>query len=240
MRLVVFGDSFVSHEFKFREDDDSPQLWTERLAHKLNLPLVVHALGGTNLNWSLLNFMKYLKSDYREDDIIIFIVTNGSRLPYVHEDFPPKNSMIGHFAVQFGNKDRVTDELGTGIVAWAKYYNVEIHHAHTMLLRQTLQSLPNSKLLLSAFPDSMSHNLPLACDFHVGGTPLMGIGQAEIADANGKFVPIPGSMRGRQDPRPNHLCEENHEILATDLYKILMKEKPAVLDGNDYRRYGDA
>ena len=93
-RLIIFGDSFVTLE---RRKDFSFPFWTEQLAEKLGLSLVVHGKGGTNLNWSLINYYNYIKNDYNKEDIIIFVVTSGSRLPYVHQDFDAADGVSSQF-----------------------------------------------------------------------------------------------------------------------------------------------
>lgn len=216
MSLIVFGDSFVSHE---RKKDFSFPFWTEQLAEKLDVSLVVHGKGGTNLNWSLLNYHNYIKNDYNEEDIILFVVTSGSRLPYVHPDFNTLNA--------FNWQTQEDQELLTAGRMWVKFYNEEIHQAHTYLLRQALENLPNTTMMLSGFRDSTENNRD-SFSIHVGGAPLIEISLNEIS--------LVGKERDRNrvDPRANHFHELNHRILADDLYSMLTDKKDWYIDKTEY------
>ena len=236
-RLIIFGDSFVTLE---RRKDFSFPFWTEQLAEKLGLSLVVHGKGGTNLNWSLINYYNYIKNDYNKEDIIIFVVTSGSRLPYVHQDFDPADGVSSQFLTLGSpwkwNTKNFENELDAAKQVWVRFYNEEIHHAQVTILRQALESLPNKKLVLSAFPDSHEHKLAGYCDFHVRGPALMGISFYEMGIKPGETVKASGMDSMRPDPRPNHLSEQNHKILAEDLYDMLMGKKSLDINNNDYKK----
>ena len=133
------------------------------------------------------------------------------------------------------------DQLGDyrgGFIAKVKFYNEEIHHAQVTILRQSLESLPNKKLILSAFPDSQEHKLAGYCDFHVTGSALMGISLHEMGISFGENFKPPRQSTPSigPDPRPNHLSEQNHKILAEDLYDMLMGKKSLDINNNDYKK----
>ena len=88
-RLVVFGDSFFQHSKGSIHNSYIPNQglsWTGLLADNLNMSLLNYANAGTSLNYSVQMLFHYMETEYDENDIIIFGVTNGSRVPNLLDD----------------------------------------------------------------------------------------------------------------------------------------------------------
>lgn len=78
-KLVVFGDSYVRYDWVSRETDYMS--WPWYLAELLNIPVFNFGVSGSGLNYSMLEFNRYLNSEnYDPEDIIIMALTNEQRL----------------------------------------------------------------------------------------------------------------------------------------------------------------
>ena len=86
-RIIIFGDSFA-------QDWDFEWTWTNLLAKKLNAQQINYAIGGSSIEYAMYQFVDYLKNNYKDDDKIVFVVTNPARSPIVHPNYEPTSSAL--------------------------------------------------------------------------------------------------------------------------------------------------
>ena len=87
MKLAVFGDSFAAIKIGQEGTTKEKYHWPNIVAKMLNIDKHDNfALGGTSIDWSYMNFMKY----HKNYDILIFVVTADSRSSIITE-YPVNN-----------------------------------------------------------------------------------------------------------------------------------------------------
>lgn len=225
-RIVVFGDSYATAHNSFQEKTEN--CWTNIISKKYNSQIEYYSENGSSLDYTAVKFYEYLDSQYREDDIIIVVLTSMNRLPIVHKNFDPKWSAITKFAIEsqefasfMCNKNpyfsHYLEKISPYVDVWDSYFNPEVYKSLCFLLSKTIETLPNKKIILSAFPESDI----LISDHSITCKPsgfLKKITENEFIDNapywDGIGVPKP-------DSRVNHISEVNHNILAEYAYRFL-------------------
>lgn len=215
-RLVIFGDSFAAE----RPDSEA---WPKLLAEKYGVPAKYYSFPATNIEYTSIKLFQYLETDYKEDDIIVLVLTSSARAPIVHDDYYPSWAPMYKFSLldpdfleNLGNK-HVTQHMNEHkqyYETWQRYFNPLIHQSTCYFITKTVNSLPNKKLVLSGFSDSDPKITKTAIDCHPGGN-LFDISCLEYEDN----YTVEG-FRGR-DKRANHLSPENHYIMLDYVYSCL-------------------
>lgn len=215
-KLIVFGDSYCANTIP------SDQYWWKIVADTLNVEVVNYAVSGSSLNYSISKYYEYLNSNYYVNDTILFVCTSGLRSPLVHQFFPPNLSALAELFYKINFDISLIDnrfpeklirhfrENSKFYETWFEFYDEKNHLALVNLLRESLANLPNKKILLSGFDDSLSDRFARSHDFHLGGC-LFDISKAEYV-SDQAYVASRTAMV--PDSRPNHLSADNHIILA--------------------------
>ena len=125
MKIVIFGDSFANYD----HCPNATLNWSHSLGQVLGLKVVNKGLSGTAINWSLNEFLKYVKSrEYELDDIIIFVTSEDRRV--WTKDMPPENSSFFHFSEDMIKRDAKWFEKNVEHLIWAyeNLYHPSINH----------------------------------------------------------------------------------------------------------------
>lgn len=102
-KLVCFGDSFIDSTKKFLYPVATI------LKNKLNLPLINYGVSGSGIQYSLIKFLEYTRSDlYDKDDIIIFVVSNRNRFYNQKLDIHVSGAGYISFVID-GSKDQLAN-----------------------------------------------------------------------------------------------------------------------------------
>ena len=154
MKLVLFGDSFVSMHL------DEKYSWPFLLAHNLNIStdnILNFGKPGTGLDWSICQFISYLNSnDYNENNIIIFVVTNHSRPPIMKNE---NQSMSAGFNSYY---PKIKKGMPNNVKQYYKNYDAfyrtwfdlqtdDMKYKDRWLLTLALKQLPNFTIIMSGF-----------------------------------------------------------------------------------------
>jgi hypothetical protein len=226
-RLVVFGDSFA---------DERPQeiAWPKLLSSKYGVPVKYYSLAATNLEYTSTKLFDYLENDYQETDIIVVILTSCHRAPIVHDDYYPAWSTLYKFII---TDDKLLEKLNNPYLSehiqehesyyrtWLRFFNPKIHKSMCYFIARTVNSLPNKKLVLSAFEDSDPVNDTNRCECHPIGNLLTVSENEHVSRKSGEY--FKGKLKsktgktGSWDARPNHLHDDNHYILTDYMYDCL-------------------
>lgn len=226
-RLVVFGDSFADERVQ-------EITWPKLLSSKFGVPAKYYSLAATNLEYTSTKLFDYLENDYQETDIIVVILTSCYRAPIVHDAYYPSWSTLYKFIV---GDDKLLEKLDNPYVTehfkeheeyyktWLKFFNPAIHKSQCYFIAKAVNSLPNKKLVLSAFEDSDPTNDNNRSECHPCGNLMVASENEHISRKNGEY--FKGKMKSKTgktgiwDARPNHFHEDNHYILTNYMYECL-------------------
>lgn len=215
-RLVYFGDSFIMKR-------PEPHAWPRLLGQKYGVETVYHALSATPIEFTSTKFHEYLQNDYREDDILVVVLTSSGRAPIVHKNyFHAWSAMYKFCLLEPDLLEKIGDEHLINHMnahkqyyeTWLEYFNPMIHQATCHLIARTVNSLPNKKLVLSGFKDSDPKIIGTSVECHPGGN-LFDLSCLEYDDDYNLE-----SFRGF-DVRANHFSPENHTVMLDYVYSCL-------------------
>lgn len=86
-RIVIFGDSYCATDSRLRET------WPRMIANTYRYEVVNFAVHGSSTEYSLRNFIDFIKNgSLRPDDIIIFQTSTLGRLDFSYQDSHPKTA----------------------------------------------------------------------------------------------------------------------------------------------------
>ena len=213
--LHIFGDSFTE---PFEED----WVWTKQLATKLKVEaLRNHSCIGVSNDWIFSNIRTaILEQRLRKDDIAVVVITS----PYRYWFFKDKPELSNYMIT---NWDEFATETDKSIVDAIKGYvnhiqRDELDQIRTEFqvgwLKQMRNQIGFDLLLIPGFA--------ITIDF--SGIPEV-LGDLTGSVSNAEFAsPADDTMWYRQgiDTRYNHLCKDNHEILAGKCVKSLLTKEP--------------
>lgn len=224
-RLVIFGDSFAAER-------PEPHAWPKLLASKYEVPVKYYSFPATNIEFTSTKLYEYLETDYRDDDIIVLVLTSSARAPIVHDEYYPSWSPIYKFMlydpdlISKMNMPALSKHMEEHLPyyeTWQRFFNPAIHRSICYMIERTIASLPNKKLILSGFEDSDSQNQIVKMSCHPEGN-LFAVSEQEYIHKVGIE-----SFRGK-DFRANHLSSDNHIILANYIYNCLEVEYTSLSD----------
>jgi len=242
MKLVLFGDSFVSIHL------DETYSWPFLLAHNLNISkddILNFGKPGTGLDWSICQFISYLNSnDYNENDIVIFVVTNHGRPPIIENE---NQSM----SAGFGAYNNDIENIPTNVKQYYKKYdafyrtwfdlqNDDMKYKDRWLLALALKQLPNFTILMSGFkdivlPSQANHILLQNSDnFLKIESDLISISKNEMM--NKKLGLRDFYNYFDYEPRTCHMSNSNNIVLADQLSKCIIYRNSSYFDKNSYHK----
>lgn len=238
MRLVLFGDSFID-PFNHPSMDS----WMHIVARSMGIPSHIphfdltqhsryrnlpigesidfgqiksYSLQGSSIEYSQAQLMHYLRHDYSDQDVIIFGITDTSRLPFINQEFNEDHG-FGYAFVRDKNYNH-----------WLYYTTNEEKSLKTSMISYILNTLPNKKILIDCFENTRYDH-----SFHIKGN-LYDISNYELG----------GDMLNRvmaeeyEDTRSNHFEPDNHSILAQKLIRFLDGDHTVdLLSLKDYQRH---
>lgn len=246
--LIIFGDSFADKAKSCNEEWYIPGLpeflhdfktWQILVAQNINCKkLINYARGGSSLFFSMQSLIHYMRTEYQPNDTIIFVATSGDRLPFLWGDH--KDAEAGWHATLLhylsGNVDKSWPQYSfynknNKEVKWI-HENFNTDENHIMFLeyiKSHLKSLSNNTLLINAFEDVFSSpNEPIfdTIGFKRG---LMYISEKELICKNDPWLYL-----SKGDWRPNHLLQENHKVLSSQINKYFKFKDKNVFKQNEF------
>jgi len=220
--LWIFGDSF-SVPGKVEDSDDLiAWQWGLNLANKLHMVANFIAEYGVSNEWIILQLNSYLK-EFKPGDKIIVQTTQANRFPFL-DDTPSLSNMQG--VEQSSIKGLLTKEQYKAISLYYKHIQTDEkdqlrHEANISFLNTMKWLLSQNNIELVIIPGFA----------HPKVVPLPGpqiIGTLQTISKNEFITNKAGEKwyaRGYPDTRLNHICKDNHEILADRLYEYLKNKR---------------
>jgi len=219
LKILVYGDSFAAPGFT-----ESQPGWTELLARKLNVSILNRAVNGGSTEKAMINFAEDIKScTVKDDDIIVFVKSTIGRLHFLFQNEQPETaSMILHphtiddniypwyrknsklFRWYIENRDIRVSQLA--------------HESCIHVLMNYARAKPKSKVLFLHNHRDHGFNIPKpepTSNFLEPDTCIHAISCNEWQGNIDYWQFVKNTI---SDPRQNHLCIENLEILS-DLAK---------------------
>ena len=233
-KIVAFGDSYA---FSARCESGWKRGWISEIGRILSMPVKNYGENGTSINFSIHNFMNYIKtSDYDESDVFIFVLTEQSRIFSV--DMP--NFMFGsglHKELSGLRKANPQD------VKWA-YENYENWLWARELADTNFDSIKTIALLKSFAKSNQSNLVILVNAFSSNLSNLNYFSKISSNTENFIFViyalsdisrlEFHGDGHNRiiheSDIRVNHLCKENNKILTEMIANVITSRNIAEYD----------
>jgi hypothetical protein len=233
-KLVVFGDSFFSCE--------GPNSITELLSSSLKVPMKNTARSGSAIQYSVVEFLKYVESkDYHKDDTILFGLTSPERI-YTY-DIPNlsfgvcavKGSGYSNEGFEPSHRRWLDENLLHCVWAAEKIYHPDINTEtiRTLLfLRGWASIIPNKIIVLSPFSaqsilegNSISRFIEQTSNFFPlvlkDQGPLLYDLSIDEFESDELFT----RAAFREDKRLNHLTLENRQVVAKALHQLIESEK---------------
>jgi hypothetical protein len=213
--LWVVGDSFASPETL-----GETHAWPGLLAAKLGADKVENhgVLGSSQMYaWAVLQAFT-LQGKIKPDDYIVAVMTHPARKWYVHDD--PAIGKVDHLKV-YAREGTIPKELATAGELWDRYVDrplldvTDVENRLGWLAYNTHFRKWRKPIVLKTH----EYEFNIAKDY-----PDIHVGEGNLTE-DVSFKEIPGVEDGEQynrvikmyDPRHNHLCFSNHEILAEKL-----------------------
>lgn len=242
MKLVLFGDSFVSIHL------DETYSWPFLLAHNLNIStdnILNFGKPGTGLDWSICQFLRYLNSDdYNENDIVIFVVTNHGRPPIMENE---NQSMSAGFNAYYNNTQGIPNNVKKYYENYDLFYRTwfdlqtdDMKYKDRWLLALALKQLPNFTILMSGFKDivlsSQANHILLqdSDNFLKIESDLISISKNEMM--NKKLGLRDFYNYFTYEPRTCHLSNSNNKVLADQLRKCITYKDSSYFDKIGYHK----
>jgi len=243
MKLVLFGDSFVSIHL------DETYSWPFLLAHNLNISkdnILNFGKPGTGLDWSICQFLQYLNSnDYNENDIVIFVVTSHSRPPIIENE---NQSMSAGFNAYYNdiekgipsNVKRYYENYDAFYRTWFDLQTDDMKYKDRWLLTLALKQLPNFTIIMSGFEDivlpSQANHILLqdSRNFLKIESDLISISKNEII--NKKIGLRDFYNYFTYEPRTCHLSNSNNVELADQLSKCITYKDSSYFKKSSYHK----
>lgn len=226
-RLVVFGDSFAQVKW-YANHNILTNVWQKLVADDLGCGEVLnYARGGTSLFFTIQSLHHYIKTEHKDDDIIILLKTSHNRLPVIDDavDLGWQSSLVEHMLG--GIKDKSDPRYSyfksnkkTFDWIFHNFTTLENHLALCMLVETQINSMINKSLTLCCF-----ENEAVACEENFY---LEKISSGEIihnSPAN-EFI---------RDNRINHLSTENHAIFAKQISEYFKTNDKTCFDMKQYK-----
>jgi hypothetical protein len=239
-KIIVFGDSYVRYDWVSEKTDILS--WPFYLSKNLNLPIINFGISGSGLNYSMVEFNKYLNSEnYDNNDIIVWALTNEQRL---YDPTMPHPSLgifynlldvIHHRSLEeqkwinenkkhalWSMENILHPSINYNILKIVSFLKVWANQNknNTVVVIRCFRTLPGGEFInnLLSIIDEGSNFFPILND----NDTLSNISGREFKKSNlhqymlQKNINSPGL-----DYRVNHLSPENRIILANQIFNII-------------------
>lgn len=214
MTIRVYGDSFG--------EDDHEMSWPRQVSNKMKRPIVNYALGGSSTEYSFRMFINDVKNKvFCSGDIIIFVTSTPGRLFFYHHAQAPREA-----GMVFNAPDSY--EWYHHNAKYIKWYLKNIdwgvlqlnHEAYISAIKDAAYQFPDCLFIVLSNSDS-GQNFNISknpVNFLRSYTYLLKISEKEIIGGNTKQF-----YESHLDPRINHLCLPNLEILSDLIIESIRK-----------------
>lgn len=210
--IWIFGDSYSHYDPKIM----SPLVWTSLLSKKLNCPVFNSSLPGVSQDW-IMDQIEKNKDEITEKSQIIIVLTDISRFWFFENnpDFSNINIMNLHWLIP---PDAVEAIKGyTTVIQRPALDYIMLRHRLGWL--NNLCSVKNWKkpLIINGFAQSIENKDEYKNIIFSIGNLTNDVSNLEIKN---DFI------KGVVDPRSNHLCLSNHNILVEKISNTLLYDEP--------------
>jgi len=223
VKLVVYGDSFAGPPTRY---DSNAYSWVDLLANNLNIPYLNKAVAGSSLQYTISIFIKdYLEDRLKDKDILIFALTEPSRLHLDKQNEIPKTATRYVIDNHFENKTDIWYQINKNYVKWYLHNkDVELDYINASgylhMLQNYARSKPNLKIIiLNSFPNNyyipLSDNVP---NFMIANINLKTASDNEF---NKSFNYKDWEAYINTDIRCNHFSNPNLKILADSIAEAI-------------------
>lgn len=214
MTLRIYGDSFG--------ENDTEQSWSSKVSQKLKRQMINKALGGTSTEYSFRLFVEDIKAGvFETGDIIIFVTSTPGRLFFKHHITAPREAgmvftapksydwywnNIKHIRWYLENIDWTVLKLS--------------HEAYISAIKDAAYQYPDCLFVILSNSES-GEDFDIKIDppnFLRSRTYLLEISRREVLSGT-----LEKFYTEYVDPRINHLCLPNLEILSDLVIESIRK-----------------
>lgn len=216
MDLFVFGDSFAVHS------PHEPWTWVESVRSATGASLHAHAVSGSSLEWTYHCF-EQARGKMSAGDIMIFCPTSLDRRWFFRDmpDCASVHGLVAPTAVEHLSADAIQAVRG-----YYRYLDgTGMQRIHLLNWLEMVGHLAISRdmrcLVIPAFPDARSvveEGKDRYPNIHVADGDLFEVCYNESVG--------PGKMTMVNDNRRNHICRDNHGILAAKVVSWIREGRP--------------
>lgn len=209
-QLFVFGDSYTSID----KDSPNPNQWVIKLGKELGMGLINSSCPGSSQDW-VMNQVSELRNNITPDDYVVVVLTHPARTWYFEDEPHLSNPNISDLDNLLGT-DRIR-----AVEHYMKYIQRPIQDtryiAHRLGWLNNLSKVRNWRpiVVLLAFdqviPFPEDYDNLIISEGSLAGN--ISFPECVVDDPNNPAI------FSNLDPRYNHMCLTNHEVL-----KNLVKE----------------
>lgn len=236
VKLLVYGDSFAGPPTRF---DDLAYSWVDLLASKLQVEYVNKAVAGTSLPYSIKLFTQdYLSNTFLDNDIIIFLITDPTRLHLDRQNEVPRTATRYCINNHFENKNDYWYQINKNYVKWYllnKDTKIDYINASSYLhmLQNYARNNPKLKIIvLNSFPNS--YLIPIINDIDNFIYPDIDLKTISDGEFNNTFSYKDWEKYLGTDIRSNHFSAPNLEILAESIYKAILYNSSSFINYDNF------
>lgn len=219
--LVIFGDSFTENDFEKAvpeqskiEYDSYHNNWTNQLANKLSVNEINYGMGGTSIEYSLTKFYDYIRDNDVSNDICIFALTSPQRQYW--GDFYKRKTFTDF---DFDIDDSIDDNILHWVIDNEQMSKMEARWINATCMLHNFAYLFKKMIILNCF-----------------STDIVMQDLYRYIKPNNEVLVVKGSLRKHissneyiheeplWDPRPNHISDANHKILADEIYNAIVND----------------
>jgi hypothetical protein len=212
-RLWIFGDSYGQSLV------DHNRLWTNQLSKKLNYELKNMSLVGCSQDYICQMVADHLHHIKSEDQLII-VLTSSIRF-WFFEDYPMlTHPYLGNLQEKVGKDRKETVELYFKHVQRNRLDSLHCAMRLTFLSHLAVIARWKQPLIVFAYNEEVNCQSILPNLIFSNGNLTDNVSQAECATTTqyGVFQGV--------DPRYNHMCLRNHDVLSEKIYNTVMNNHP--------------
>lgn len=219
--LWIFGDSFCA----INKEDVNPRIWSVNLAKKLNFNITNVSLVGSCQDWATA-MIDLNKESITSDDQIIVLLTDPARY-WFFQDYPgitnshvidfdtvvgKERAKAAEYYFQYIQRPALDIQAVQQRLGWLNYMTTFNKWKKPIILIGFTQFIPN----MHEFPDLIFSN----------GSLTHNVSDMEYSkDMWSDMFKRTNFLKG-SDPRYNHLCLQNHEVLTDKLYNTIVNNEP--------------
>ena len=250
-KIVCFGDSFIDSTSWFGKNASSI---STMLQQKLNIPLVNYGLVGSSIQYSLLKFLEYTKSEiYDPNDLILFVITNKNRFykqdldihisgvrqtPHIINDYKSKvtNPNLTDTEVRLFYQKILYLEENEKYIDWScmhfNEFDIDIESLTCLgLLNTWATSKTNKLIVMNAFAlDNNTWDQSSVFKQSANFLPILLKGGLKKYSVNEFIDKEISSLNWQEECRINHFSPDNREIISDMLVKVISHNDSSVFD----------